>query len=452
MTKSAGRKKRKKLGAGKTAVLVFAAVIALGTLLLLLPVSSRNGVCCGLKTAAFTATSATCVTGLVLADTWSQRSGVGQFVIIALIEIGGLGFMSLASFVFFVARRKIGIQQRLLIAESINSDGSGGVMRIQRNLLIGSLSFETLGALILFLRFLPLYGFSRALKLGVFHSVSAFCNAGFDIMGFDSPGSSMALFADDAVVLLTLSFLIVIGGIGFIVWDEIIRLKPKKWSVYTKLVLTVTAALIVLGWLVISLLEWNNPGTLGGFSTGEKLLNSFFQSVTLRTAGFASFDQNSLTQAGKAVSDFMMFIGGSSGSTAGGIKTVTFVVIFLFIKSRMRGRSGTDVFRHTISDEQVMNALTLFITVVTLAFAGSVFMCADSSVSFADALFETVSALGTVGLSTGITASLGTASQIMLIIFMFFGRIGILTISIGFLKGSYTERNYRYSGTNLLIG
>ena len=452
MTKSADRKKRKKLSAGKTAVLVFAAVIALGTLLLLLPVSSRNGVCCGLKTAAFTATSATCVTGLVLADTWSQWSGVGQFVIIALIEIGGLGFMSLASFVFFVARRKVGIQQRLLIAESINSDGSGGVMRIQRNLLIGSLCFETLGALILFLRFLPLYGFSRALKLGVFHSVSAFCNAGFDIMGFDSPGSSMALFADDAVVLLTLSFLIVIGGIGFIVWDEIIRIKPKKWSVYTKLVLTVTAALIVLGWLVISLLEWNNPGTLGGFSTGEKLLNSFFQSVTLRTAGFASFDQNFLTQAGKAVSDFMMFIGGSSGSTAGGIKTVTFVVIFLFIKSRMRGRSGTDVFRHTISDEQVMNALTLFITVVTLAFAGSVFMCADSGVNFSDALFEVISALGTVGLSTGITASLGTASQIMLIIFMFFGRIGILTISIGFLKGSYTERNYRYSGTNLLIG
>ena len=452
MAESAGRKKRKKLSAGKTAVLVFAAIIALGTLLLLLPVSSRSGVCCGLKTAVFTATSATCVTGLVLADTWSQWSGFGQFVVIALIEIGGLGFMSLASFVIFVARRKVGIQQRMLIAESINSDGSGGVMRIQRNLLIGSLSFEALGALVLFFRFLPVYGVSRALKLGVFHSVSAFCNAGFDIMGFDSPCSSMALFADDAVVLLTLSFLIVTGGIGFIVWDEIMRVKPKKWSVYTKLVLTVTAVLILLGWLVISLLEWNNPGTLGGFTPPVKILNSFFQSVTLRTAGFASFDQNGLTQAGKAVSDFMMFIGGSSGSTAGGIKTVTFVVIFLFLRNRMRGRAGTDVFRRTISDEQVMNALTLFITMVTLAFAGATFMCADSGVPFADALFEVISALGTVGLSTGITSALGTASQIMLIIFMFFGRIGILTISIGFLKGGYTERNYRYSGTNLLIG
>lgn len=452
MTEKAERKRRKKLSTSKTVVLVFAAVIVLGTVLLLLPVSSRNGVCCGLKTALFTSTSATCVTGLVLGDTWSLWSGFGQFVIIALIEIGGLGFMSLASVIIILTRRKAGFQHRMLVAESISSEGSGDVMRIQRNLLIGSLSVETLGVLVLFLKFLPLYGASRALKLGVFHSVSAFCNAGFDIMGFKVPGSSMALMADDPVVLLTLSVLIISGGIGFIVWDEIIRLKPKKWSVYTKLVLITTAVLILFGWIVFCLLEWNNPQTLGGFSTRSKLLNSFFQSVTLRTAGFASFDQNGLTQAGKAVSDFLMFIGGSSGSTAGGIKTVTFVVLFLFIRSRMRGRAGTDVFKHTISDEQVMNALTLFITMVTLAFAGAAFMCADSGVNFSDALFEVVSALGTVGLSTGITAALGTASQIMLIIFMFFGRIGIITISFGFLKGNYTECKYRYSGTNLLIG
>ena len=452
MAEKTRRKKRKKLGTSKTVVLVFAGVIVLGTLLLLLPVSSRDGACCGLKTALFTATSSTCVTGLVLADTWSQWSGFGQFVIIALIEIGGLGFMSLASFIFFVARRKVGIQQRLLIAESISSDNNGDVVRVQRNLLIGSLSLEALGAAVLFLRFLPLYGFSRALKLGVFHSVSAFCNAGFDIMGFKEPGSSMALFANDGVVLLTLSLLIILGGTGFIVWDEILHRKPKKWSVYTKLVLVTTAVLIVSGWVLICLLEWNNPGTLGNMSVASKLLNSFFQSVTLRTAGFASFDQNGLTQAGKAVSDFLMFIGGSSGSTAGGIKTVTFVVLFLFIRSRVRGRSGTDVFKRTISDEQVLNALSLFIIMVTLSFTGAAFMCADSGVNFADSLFETISALGTVGLSTGITASLGTASHIMLIIFMFFGRIGILTISIGFLNGGYTERKYRYSGTNLLIG
>ncbi|MBR0122055.1 MAG: potassium uptake protein, TrkH family [Clostridia bacterium] len=452
MAEKSVRKRRKSLSTSKIAVLVFAAVIILGTVLLMLPVSSRNGECCGFKTALFTATSSTCVTGLVLADTWSQWSGVGQFVIIAMIEIGGLGFMSLASFIFILARKKVGFQQRMLIAESINSDGNGGVVRIQRNLLIGSLSVETLGALVLFLRFLPLYGASRALKLGVFHSVSAFCNAGFDIMGFKAPGTSMALMADDPVVLPTLSVLIIAGGIGFVVWDEIIRLKPKKWSVYTKLVLITTAVLLLFGWIVFCLLEWNNPQTLGGFSTRSKLLNSFFQSVTLRTAGFASFDQNGLTQAGKAVSDFLMFIGGSSGSTAGGIKTVTFVVLFLFIRSRVRGRKGTDVFKHTVSDEQVMNALSLFIIMVTLSFVGASFMCANSAVAFDAALFETISALGTVGLSTGITAQLGTASQIMLIIFMFFGRIGILTISIGFLKGNYTERNYRYSGTNLLIG
>jgi trk system potassium uptake protein TrkH len=413
MAEKTRRKKRKKLGTSKTVVLVFAGVIVLGTLLLLLPVSSRDGACCGLKTALFTATSSTCVTGLVLADTWSQWSGFGQFVIIALIEIGGLGFMSLASFIFFVARRKVGIQQRLLIAESISSDNNGDVVRVQRNLLIGSLSLEALGAAVLFLRFLPLYGFSRALKLGVFHSVSAFCNAGFDIMGFKEPGSSMALFANDGVVLLTLSLLIILGGTGFIVWDEILHRKPKKWSVYTKLVLVTTAVLIFAGWAVICLLEWKNPATLGNMSVASKLLNSFFQSVTLRTAGFASFDQNGLTQAGKAVSDFLMFIGGSSGSTAGGIKTVTFVVLFLFIRSRVRGRSGTDVFKRTISDEQVLNALSLFIIMVTLSFTGAAFMCADSGVNFADSLYETISALGTVGLSTGITSSLGTASRLV---------------------------------------
>ena len=453
MTENAEKRRRKALGTSRTIVLVFTAVIALGTLLLLLPVSSRDGCCCGFKTALFTATSSTCVTGLVLCDTWSQWSGFGQFVILALIEIGGLGFMSLASVVIFMTRRKISFQQRILIAESISTDGNGGVMRVQRKLLIGSLLIELAGVIILFIRFLPEFGFSRALKLGIFHSVSAFCNAGFDIMGFKTPGGSLEYFANDPVVLITLSLLIIIGGLGFVVWDDMTaKRKPKNWSVYTKLVLCTTAALILSGWLLNCLFEWNNPGTMGNMSVSGKLLSGFFQSVTLRTAGFATIDQGSLTQAGKALSCIYMLIGGSSGSTAGGLKTVTFVVLVLFLRSRIKGRNSVDVFKRRIDQDQVMNALVLAIVLAALAFTGGLFVSATSGVEFTDALFETVSALGTVGLTTGITAALSLPSHIMLILFMFFGRVGLLTICIGFLRGNYVEKKYSYATTNLLIG
>ncbi|MCF0121350.1 MAG: Trk family potassium uptake protein, partial [Oscillospiraceae bacterium] len=308
--------KRRPLNSSQLIALVFFGIIVIGTALLMLPFASRNGVSAGLRVALFTATSSTCVTGLILADTWTQWSGFGQIVIITLIEIGGLGFMSAASFFIFAFRRKVNMNQQMIIAQSIGSDDIGDTVRMQKRIISGCLLVEGAGAAILTARLAPVYDFRNALKLGVFHSVSAFCNAGFDIFGFEAPGSSISVYGTDFIVIITLSLLIIIGGLGFLVWDEILRVKnAKRWSVYTKLVLITSGALIVFGWIIFCVLEWNNPATIGDMSFGEKLIASLFQSVTTRTAGFAGVDQGSLTDGGKAVTIFLMLIGGSSGST-----------------------------------------------------------------------------------------------------------------------------------------
>ena len=437
----------------KTIAVVFAVIILMGTVLLTLPAASRDGISCGFRPALFTATSATCVTGLVLYDTWTQWSGFGQTVIITLIEVGGLGFMTAASMVVFLLRKKVGLKQRMVMAQALSLTDMDGVVRLQKLVILGSLSIQGIGALILMLHFLPEYGFATALKWGVFHAISAFCNAGFDIFGCITPGASLMEFNSDPVVILTLSALVVVGGLGFLVWQEIITERRwKNFSVYTKLVLTMSAALLLLGWICFCLLEWHNPDTLGSMSVGDKLLNGFFQSVTVRTAGFAAVDQAALTDAGKAVSMVLMLVGGSSGSTAGGVKTVTIVVLVLFLASRARGRSSVCVFKRTIPDSQVLDAMTICAIVVGLAMFGAIFISATSPVTFVDAAFESVSALATVGITAGATTSLSIASQILIIIYMYFGRVGVLTISLGFLMGNKAEERFRYAQTNLLIG
>lgn len=447
------RKRPKALSATKIIALTFAAIILLGACLLSLPAASRNGISCGFRPALFTATSATCVTGLVLYDTWSQWSGFGQIVIISLIQIGGLGFMSAATLFVFFLRKRIGLKQRLVMAQALSLNEIDGVVRLQQTVLVGSFSIEAFGAMILTVRFWPEYGFWKALRWGVFHSISAFCNAGFDIFGSITPGASLLEFQSDPVVLLTLGALVVVGGLGFLVWEEVAsRRSFRKFSVYTRLVLVTTLALLVLGWVLVCVLEWNNPGTLGNMSTGEKLLNGLFQSITLRTAGFAAIDQALLTEGGKALSVVLMLIGGSSGSTAGGLKTVTFIVLVLFIATRARGRSSVCVFKRTIPQEQVLDAMTIAFIMVFLAVLGGIFISATSPIGFTDALYEAVSALATVGLTAGATGSLSIPAQILIILYMYFGRVGVLTISLGFLTGDRVEERFRYAQTNLLIG
>jgi trk system potassium uptake protein TrkH len=446
-------KPRRVYSIGRIMAFSFLAIILCGTLLLCLPFSSRDGHSAGLIKPLFTATSATCVTGLVLADTWSQWSSFGQAIILVMIELGGLGFMSAASLAFFSLKRKIPIQQQMVIAEAIGASDMSDVVAHQRRLLIRAFKIEAAGALILTVRFLFEYPFLEAVRLGIFHAVSAFCNAGFDILGFKEPGASLLVYQNDPVILLTLIVLIVVGGLGFLVWDELLREhRPKKWSVYTKLVLITTGALLLFGTVSFCVLEWDNPDTLGPLSIPGKLLNAFFQSATLRTAGFASIDQGHLTSAGKAVSIMLMLIGGSSGSTAGGLKTVTFVVLLLFLWNRIRGKYTVNVFHRTISDNHVLNAITVFLLMVLLAFFGAAYISTTSPITFEDSLFETVSALGTVGLTADVTPHLKVSAQLMIIVFMYFGRVGLLTISFGFLKKKPAGEKYKYANTDLLIG
>jgi trk system potassium uptake protein TrkH len=310
-----------------------------------------------------------------------------------------------------------------------------------------------IGAVILAIRYCSEFGLGQGIELSIFHSVSAFCNAGFDIFGRIAPGQSLIPFNNDPIVLLTLMALITIGGLGFFVWEELARVRKfKKFSVYTKLVLIATATIILVGATWILVLEWNNPDTFGPMPIWQKILNAFFQAVTLRTAGFVAVDQALLTDSTKGLSLLIMLIGGSSGSTAGGMKTVTFVVLMLFIWAKARGRSTVHVFHRTVPNEKAIDAMTIFFIVVGLAFFGGVFIAATAEVSFVDALYESVSALATVGLTAGVTTVLGVPAQLMIVLFMFFGRVGVLSISLGFLIGDKAEDRFRYADTNLLIG
>lgn len=447
------KRRGRALSPTKIIAVTFLILILTGAFLLTLPVATRDGQGCDFLRALFTATSATCVTGLTPFDTYTQWSGFGQGVLLCLIEVGGLGFMSMATLFVFLLRKRIGLKQRMVMAQALSLNDMEGVVRLQRTVIFGSLSVEALGAAILAAYFTPRFGFGKALWLGVFHSVSAFCNAGFDVFGFLEPGASLMTFQDDPLVLLTLGALVVIGGLGFLVWEELAERKPfGRMSVYTRLVLSTTGALLLAGWVLTCLLEWNNPDTLGNMPVWEKLLNGFFQSVTLRTAGFAAVDQGKLTEGGKAVSMVIMLIGGSSGSTAGGLKTVTFVVLVLFIWARLRGRSTVCAFRRTIPESQVLDAMTIAMAMLILAMFGAVFICATSPVGFTNALYEAISALATVGLTADTTLRLSVPAQWLIILYMYFGRVGILTISLGFLTGDRAAERFRYAQTSLLIG
>lgn len=433
--------------------LVFAGLILAGALILSLPAASRDGVSAGFLPALFTATSATCVTGLAMFDTWTQWSGLGQLVIICLIEIGGLGFMSAASFVIFVLRKRVGLRQRMVMAQALSVNDMASVVRLQKIVIFGSLLVQLTGAVILTAHFWSEYGLRQAVKWGLFHSVSAFCNAGFDIFGCLNAGSSVTMFQSDPVVLLTLGSLVTIGGLGFFVWEEVVRVHNwKKFSVYTKLVLLMTGVLIVCGTVGFCVLEWNNAATLGALPWYDKILGGLFQSITVRTAGFDGLGQGGLTDGGKAFTMVLMLIGGSSGSTAGGVKTVTMMVLLLFIWSRIRRKGSVCIFKHSVPDNQVMDAMTIVTIVMGLAVFGGLFISATSPIGFTDGLYESVSALATVGLTTGVTTSLSIPAQILMIIYMYFGRVGVLTLSLGFLMGSQAQERFRYANTNLLIG
>ncbi len=450
----AGRERRKPDHAARVLMSFFLLVIFLGSVLLSLPLSSRNGESCGAMTAVFTATSATCVTGLSLVDSYSQWSAFGQVVLLGLIQIGGLGYMAFVSVFYFLLRRRIGLRERLVLQQAMALDELKGVVRLVRLILAGTFLVEGTGALILTLRFLMEYPLKKALWLGVFHAVSAFCNAGFDILGFITPGASLVAYRGDVAINLTLTALIVIGGLGFFVWNDLLMLRQKnhRLSVHTRLVLWTTGILLVGGTLAILTLEWNNPATLGGLPVGKKILAAFFQSGTTRTAGFAAVDQGSLTGSGKLVSMLLMLVGGSSGSTAGGIKTVSVALLFLMSYSVLRNHKETVLFGRRISQQQMASAASIALLVSGLGLMGGMILSATNGLALSDCLYEAISAICTVGLSTGITAGLNLGSKILLIIYMFFGRVGIMTISFAFMTKIPPDNAVRHPEARVLIG
>lgn len=450
----AGRERRKPDHAARVLISFFLLVIFLGSVLLSLPVSSRNGESCGAMTAVFTATSATCVTGLSLVDSYSQWSAFGQVVLLGLIQIGGLGYMAFVSVFYFLLRRRIGLRERLVLQQAMALDELKGVVRLVRLMLAGTFLVEGTGALILTLRFLMEYPLKKALWLGVFHAVSAFCNAGFDILGFITPGASLVAYRGDVAINLTLTALIVIGGLGFFVWNDLLMLRQKnhRLSVHTRLVLWTTAILLVGGTLAILTLEWNNPATLGGLPVGKKILAAFFQSGTTRTAGFAAVDQGSLTGSGKLVSMLLMLVGGSSGSTAGGIKTVSVALLFLMSYSVLRNHKETVLFGRRIPQQQMASAASIALLVSGLGLMGGMILSATNGFALSDCLYESISAICTVGLSTGITAGLNLGSKILLIVYMFFGRVGIMTISFAFMTKIPLDNAVRRPEARVLIG
>lgn len=454
--KTVGKRLRwaaRRLSPARLIALVFAGIILLGACLLMLPAAARDGQSCGFLPALFTATSATCVTGLVVFDTYVQWSGFGQIVILLLIQIGGLGFMSIASMFFLLSRKKMGLRQRMLISQALSLNDLSGVVRLQKHVLLGTFGFEGAGALLLTLYFWKDYGLWRALRWGVFHSVSAFCNAGFDILGCLTPGGSLVRFQTDYAVCLILGFLVAVGGLGFFVWEDIIRSRRfSKLTVYTKLVLLTTAVLIVGGTAAVCLFEWNNPATLGPMTVPQKLLAGLFQSISTRTAGFAAIDQAAISQGGKAVCIFLMLIGGSSGSTAGGLKTVSACVLLLATVSRLRGRSRVSAFGREIAPGQVGDAMAIAVMMVFLSLFGALFLAGADGVAFLDGWYEAASAIATVGLSAGLTPGLSAVSKVLLIVYMYFGRVGVMTISLGFLSDDRAKERFHYAETKLMIG
>lgn len=445
------RRIHSKLTQTQMIVVGFMLIILTGSLLLMLPWASRSHEVTPFLDTLFTATSASCVTGLVVVDTWSHWSMFGQVIILILIQVGGMGFMTLGVFMAILLRRRIGLKTRGVLQESINSLQIGGIVKLAKKIIQGTVFFESVGALILMYRFIPKVGMARGIWYGIFHSVSAFCNAGFDLMGYMEPYESLCGYAGDWLVNLTIMSLIIIGGIGFFVWDDIAtkKLKVHRYTLHTKLVLMTTLALIIGGALFFFFTEQSN--VLRNMPFAERIWASFFQSVTARTAGFNTVDTGALTEGSKFVTILLMFVGGSPGSTAGGIKTTTLIVLLVCVRSNMRQEKGYNILDRRLDEEVVRKACTVMCTNLLLMLTATIVMLVLQPFALTDVLFETASAIGTVGMTTGITRSICSISKAVLIFLMYCGRIGSLTFALS-LRGNKHEPAVKQPVEQVMIG
>ncbi|ACL69921.1 TrkH family potassium uptake protein [Halothermothrix orenii] len=430
-------------------VLVFGyfTVIIIGTLLLMLPFATSNGQGLNIVDALFTATSATCVTGLIVVNTSTAFTVFGQLVIMVLIQIGGLGIMTMSTMIAFVIGKKITLKERLIIQEDLNQFKISGLVRLVRYVIFVTVIIEGLGALLLFVRLIKDYPFMKALYYSIFHAISAFNNAGFDLFG-----NSLENYTGDILMNFVVMGLIVLGGLGFAVLAELYQIRNfKKMSLQSKIVLTITLILIIAGFLSVLGLEYNNPGTMGNLNTGDKILSSLFLSITPRTAGFNTVPTGNLKSSTLFLLIVLMFIGASPGSTGGGIKTTTFGVLLITVWSLITGKRDIEIYKRRLDDEIIFKALAITMLSLGLVVAVTMILTVTEKMDFLRVFFESVSAFGTVGLSTGITSGLSTFGRILITITMFSGRVGPLTLAIAFAERKHNGV-YHYPKEKIMVG
>lgn len=428
----------------------FAVVILTGAFLLNLPIATQSGERTPFIDSIFVATSATCVTGLVTVDTGTHWSYFGKTVIMFLIEIGGLGFMSFATLIALLLGKRITLKERLVMQEALNSYSIQGLVKMAQYVLMFTFSIQLGGALLLSTQFIPEFGLGKGIYYSVFHSISAFCNAGFDLFG---NFQSLTKYYDNHVIILTISSLIIIGGLGFYVWQEIYNFRGlRKLSLHSKIALSVTGFLLLFGTILMFILEFNNPGTMKDMSFKGKVLSSIFASVTPRTAGFNSISTADMTTAGKFLTIILMFIGGSSGSTAGGIKVTTAGLLVLTVLSIVRGREDTEIYKKRISKDTIYKSLA--ITVISLGlviFVTMVLSITETGVSLEYLLYEATSAFATVGMTLGLTTELSFTGKAIIVFTMYAGRVGPLTLFLA-LSRRKVSNNIKYPEEKILVG
>lgn len=428
--------------------LSFLILILIGAILLTLPIASKSGKSIGFINALFTSASASCVTGLVVVNTTSYWSVFGKFVIILLIQMGGLGTMLIISLVSLILGRKIGLTERLLIKEGAGLYSYSGIVQLSKNIIIFSLVVEFIGASVLYIRLNQIYGAFTGLIYSLFHSISAFCNAGFDIFG-----NSLVDFKGDLVINLSIAFLIIIGGLGYSVFYDIYKSRRfRKLALHSKVALTITAFLILFGTISFYLLE-NKEISMHGFTQKEKILSSFFMSVTSRTAGFNSLNIGLMKGSSVVLTILLMFIGASPASTGGGIKTTTFGVLVMSTFSVLRGDEEVSIFKKRIPMEVILRSITIFFFAsgIVLFVSMVITLIEGEKFFFLDILYETVSAFGTVGISRGITPFLSNFSKIILTFLMFIGRVGPTTVALGLLKRK-NKKLTKYAKGKIIVG
>lgn len=427
-------------------------LILAGTFALMLPVSARPGETTKFSEALFTATSATCVTGLVVVDTATHWSIFGQCIILIMIQIGGLGFMTMGVMFAMLMKKTISLKVRGLLQESMNSIQLGGVVKLARMIVKGTIIVEGLGAIALMFVFIPEFGIVKGIYFSIFHSVSAFCNAGFDLMGnVTGEYSSFVGYSDNVCLNITLMLLIMVGGIGFFVWNDILKnkLNIKKYTLHTKI--TIVSTLFIMVVSSVLFLVFERDGLMKGMGVKETILASFFSSVTPRTAGFNTIDTGALSSSSKLLTMVLMFIGGSPGSTAGGVKTVTITVLVVYVWSNLRNETGCNIFGRRLPDEAIKKACNVFVLNLLLAVAAIITISYIQPLKMDELMFEIFSAIGTVGMSTGVTRELTAVSRLIIVLLMYCGRIGSMSFAL-----SFTERKkvapVKLPEENVLIG